>query len=57
MNEKSEWQNMSPDEKKRQLFLNQKATLDAFLSRGAITIQQYNKSLGDLKTKMGINEE
>ena len=33
------------DEKKRELFLNQKDTLDKFLERGAITKAQYDKSL------------
>ena len=46
----------SDDEKKYQLFLTQKATLDAFLERGAITKQQYDKSYGDLKLKMGFSD-
>ncbi len=41
-------------EKKLQLFRRQKETLDAFLRRGAISQAQYDKSLGDLKLKMGI---
>ena len=45
------------DEKKKQLFLSQKQTLDTFLENGAITRAQYNKSLGDLIEKMGIREE
>ena len=53
--EKNEWANLSPEEKKRQLFLNQKQTLDLFLERGAISQAQYNKSLGDLREKMGVN--
>lgn len=52
--EKNEWANLSPEEKKRQLFLNQKQTLDLFLERGAISQAQYNKSLGDLREKMGV---
>ena len=48
------WQELSPEEKKKQLFLNQKATLDSFLERGAITQAQYDKSYGDLKLKMGF---
>lgn len=48
------WQELSPEEKKKQLFLNQKATLDSFLERGAITKAQYDKSYGDLKLKMGF---
>ena len=46
----------TPEEKKRQLFLDQKKTLDMFLEKGAITQAQYNKSLGDLREKMGIRE-
>ena len=41
-------------DKKKQLFLAQKQTLDTFLSTGAITRAQYDKSLGDLKAKMGM---
>ena len=52
----TEWQNLSPEQKKRRLFDEQKKTLDAFLQRGAITKQQYNKSYTDLKLKMGIED-
>ena len=52
--EKTEWTNLSPEEKKVQLFLNQKQTLDLFLERGAISQAQYDKSLGDLRKKMGV---
>ena len=45
---------LTPEEKKQQLFLNQKKTLDLFLERGAISQAQYNKSLGDLREKMGV---
>ena len=45
---------MTPEEKKHYLFLNQKKTLDLFLERGAISHAQYNKSLGDLRVKMGV---
>ena len=54
MAEHIEWELLSPEEKKRQLFLNQKETLDWFLARGAITQAQYDKSYGDLKLKMGF---
>lgn len=54
--EKKEWVNLAPEEKKQQLFLNQKNTLDLFLERGAISQVQYDKSLGDLKEKMGVEE-
>ena len=49
-----EWATLTPEEKKQQLFLNQKKTLDLFLERGAISQAQYNKSLGDLREKMGV---
>lgn len=45
-----------PDEKKIELFKNQKELLDTFLSHGAITKMQYDKSLGDLTEKMGMEE-
>ena len=44
-------------EKKRRLFRQQKETLDIFLRNGAITRAQYDKSLGDLMMKMGIEEK
>ena len=47
---------MTPEEKKQYLFLNQKETLDLFLERGAISQAQYNKILGDLREKMGVKE-
>jgi hypothetical protein len=49
-----EWQAMSPEEKKQQLFLRQKATLDSFLERGAISQAQYDKSYSDMISKMNI---
>ena len=51
------WQALSEKEKKLQLFLSQKATLDSFLLRGAISKAQYDKSYGDLKAKMGIDNK
>ena len=48
------WDRLTPEEKNIQLFLNQKQTLDMFLERGAISQAQYNKSLGDLREKMGV---
>ena len=50
------WAALTPEEKKIQLFLNQKHTLDMFLERGAISQAQYDKSLGDLREKMGVKE-
>ena len=45
------------EDKKKQLFLNQKQLLDTFLEHGVISQAQYDKSLGDLIAKMGIEEE
>ena len=50
-----EWEKLSPEEKRVQLYLNQKQTLEAFLERGAISKAQFDKSLGDLTIKMGMN--
>lgn len=47
---------MTPEERKKQLFLNQKKTLDMFLEKGALNQAQYHKSLGDLREKMGVKE-
>ena len=49
------WEEMSPEEKKIELFLRQKNTLDLFLERNAISKAQYEKSLGDLREKMGMH--
>ena len=38
----------------KQLWLDQKHTLDLFLERGAISQEQYDKSLGNLAKKMGM---
>lgn len=46
----------SPEEKRHQLFLRQKQLLDVFLAHGAITRAQHDKSLGDLREKMGEKE-
>ena len=54
MNGETEWTILSPEEKKRALYLKQKALLDTFLEKKAITRAQYEKSLGDLTVKMGM---
>lgn len=56
MDEITVWENLSPNEKKRELFLRQKRTLDMFLERHAISQAQYDKSLGDLREKMGMQD-
>ena len=45
---------LSYKEKNYQLFLRQKRLLDQFLSTGAISQVQHDKSLHDLTEKMGI---
>ena len=52
-----QWESMNYDQKNLQLFLNQKELLDKFLERRAISQAQYDKSLGDLRAKMGITDE
>ena len=54
--EKDNWSELSPEEKKKELYLRQKCILDDFLERGAITQAQYDKSFGDLTEKMGMGE-
>ena len=51
-----QWESMNYDQKNLQLFLNQKELLDKFLERRAISQAQYDKSLGDLRAKMGITD-
>ena len=48
---------MTPEEKKRELYRKQKELLDTFLLHGAISRAQYDKSLGDLTVKMGFSSE
>lgn len=55
--EEKAWDSLTPAEKKAELFAKQKKTLDMFLERGAISKAQYNKSLGDLRVKMGFPED
>ena len=50
----TDWQTMSPDERKRALFNKQKDLLDTFLAHGAIDRRQYEKSLTCMAEKMGI---
>ena len=48
---------LSHSDKRHQLFLSQKQTMDLFLERGAISKLQYEKSLHDLRVKMNETEE
>lgn len=52
----NDWEQITPEQKKTQLFLKQKELLDTFLSHHAISQAQYDKSLGDLQVKMGIEK-
>lgn len=52
----ADWNMLTPEEKKVQLFLQQKETLDLFLARNAISQAQYDKSYGDLVVKMGMED-
>lgn len=54
--ESSRWISLTPEEKKRELFLRQKDLLDTFLSTGAISQAQHDKSLKCLIEKMGIDK-
>ena len=55
--EQAEWETLSPENKKRQLYLRQKQMLEVFLERGAISQAQFDKSLGDLTVKMGMADK
>lgn len=48
------WEQMTPQQKRETLYRNQKQTLDLFLERNAISREQYDKSLTDLRRKMGM---
>ena len=48
---------LTHEEQLKQLYLNQKHTLDTFLEHGAISREQYEKSLGDLTRKMGMEKQ
>ena len=51
-----DWEHLPAEEKKRQLFERQKRLLDTFLDHQTIFQAQYDKSLGDLRMKMGISD-
>ena len=50
--EDEEWSAMTREQKNHVLYLRQKALLDQFLEKGAISQKQHDKSLYDLTTKM-----
>ena len=47
------WERLKKKKKTHQLFLRQKALLDCFLTHGAISREQHDRSLRDLTEKMG----
>ena len=53
---KKPWDSMTHEEKQEWLFNEQKETLNRFLEHGAISKDQYNKSLHDLIEKMRYQE-
>ncbi len=53
---KIHWEELTLEEKQHQLYLQQKETLDTFLAHGAISQAEHDKSLGDLREKMGEKE-
>lgn len=57
MTDNEAWASLTPEEKKRQLYERQKAMLQGFLERNAISKEQYEKSLGDLTAKMGYEND
>ena len=54
--EQEQWEKLTPEQKKRELYLEQKFTLDSFLERNAISKAMYGKSLHDLTEKMGMQQ-
>ena len=52
--EQPEWEKLTSEEKKSELYYRQKALLDQFLKTGAISKEQHDKSLEDMTAKMGI---
>ena len=56
MEQQKEWDSLSPEEKKKALYLKQKRLLDTFLEHNAITKAQYDKSLHDMTEKMGMQD-
>ncbi|MBO4407566.1 MAG: hypothetical protein J5849_07680 [Clostridia bacterium] len=55
--EEKAWEALSREEKNRVLYQRQKALLETFLEKGAISRSQFEKSLGDLTLKMGFGGE
>ena len=56
MTTNKEEQPKSDEQKKIDLYLRQKNMLEQFFERNAISKEQYEKSLGDLTEKMGMQD-
>ena len=56
MTTNKEEQQKSDEQKKIDLYLRQKKMLEQFLERNAISKEQFEKSLGDLTEKMGMEK-
>lgn len=56
MTEIIDWTKLSPEGKKKQLYLKQKRMLEQFFERNAISKEQFEKSLYDMTQKMGMIE-
>ena len=56
MTTNKEEQPKSAEQKKIDLYLRQKNMLEQFLERNAISKEQFEKSLGDLTEKMGMEK-
>ena len=50
------WNQLTYQEKNHELYVKQKSLLQQFLSTGAISQAQHDKSLHDLREKMGETE-
>ena len=50
------WEMLSYEEKNHHLFVKQKELLELFLTKRAISRQQYEKSLHDLMEKTGYQD-
>ncbi len=55
-NKEIPWEQLSYEEKTNQLFLRQKKLLETFLEHRAISREQFEKSLHDMREKMGYRE-
>lgn len=51
----TEWERLTYNEKNGVLFERQKTLLATFLEHGAISQEQYDKSLRDMSEKMGYS--